>query len=84
MLYRSLRIEGEIMNYSRNKLRKLLIQSLENRYTMDGSAFDATYEPEAIICDIPVVEGDTAEIALFDASADAVAMSFMSFEGIDE
>lgn len=72
------------MNYSRNKLRKLLIQSLENRYTMDGSAFDATYEPEAISCDIPVVEGDTAEIALFDASADAVAMSFMSFEGIDE
>lgn len=68
------------MNYSRNKLRKLIIQSLENRYALDGSAFEITHEQENIICDLSSIDGERAEMALFDASSDAIALSWMSFE----
>lgn len=68
------------MKYSKKMLRKLLIQTLEDRLTMDGSAFETTYEPEAIICDLPPVDLENSDMVFFEAPADVVAMSFVSFD----
>lgn len=63
------------MKISKKTLRKLLIQSLENRYAMDAAGFDA----ETVDCDLPLPETSAEDVSFFAFASEAVEASVMSF-----
>lgn len=68
------------MKISKNTLRKLLIQSLENRYAMDAAGFEA----ETVVCDLPLPETSVEDVSFFAFASEAGEPLVMSFSVFSE
>lgn len=68
------------MKISKKTLRKLLIQSLENRYAMDAAGFEA----ETVICDLPLPETSVEDVSFFAFAPEAGEAHVMSFSLFSE
>jgi hypothetical protein len=68
------------MKISKKTLRKLLIQSLENRYAMDAAGFEA----ETVDCDLPLPETSVEDVSFFAFAPEAGEARMMSFSAFSE
>lgn len=68
------------MKISKKTLRKLLIQSLENRYAMDAAGFEA----EIVVCDLPLPETGVEDVSFFAFAPEAGEARVMSFSVFSE